>query len=823
MCLLGVLCRVVVFLVQCPGPLGSCSPVWPFLVLCRVSGVLGHLAAVHRCARPLFCVACALFWASWLLFTGVLAWCVALRACGVLGHLAPVHRCAHSVCIFACAVSWATWLLFTGVLARCVKLRVCNVLGHLAPVRRCACSVFCVVCAWSWATPLLFTSVPARCVVLRVRCLGPLGSCSPVCSLAVLCCVRSVLGRLAPVHRCACGVCCAVCCVCGVACAELSCGARTRPSGRQLFVARRGWVPSGRAHVHADGSCFVSGRGWVPSGRAHVHPNGGCFVSSRGWVRCLVRTRPSGRQLVLPGTCSGAMVRCVLCALSRFAAAGGRCCLAAVRVPWLWLAACFSCVPRGPACRAAPRLVRSLSVLQLAFPTRWCLSPARGLSPPELLGGSARHAEAGQGPGSLCLPLTPAEAGALTWLCTVPVPGPPMGLSLAGPFGVGLWLRALRSLACVDPVTDTSGFPYRPSFDEGPSRCTGAVSCGRCHLPLRVGGRHAQVPCVCSSFLAGSGGPASRARFGAPHLSFGRFVLLRCSAPFRLGLPLFCPFVGLLALLCCFFFFPLCAPPLSLAFSDSGPGCPGPWRPVALPPLFFLARCVFLFVSSRSLFLFRPTPPFFLFSTLFVRPRCLMLTLVPAPGLVGLGAVWSFPPPPLPFSFPVARLFFCLFPPALLLLSRPHPPPFFWRFSSPPPGVCLVGLPLFRSLCSPTWPLAAPPPPALVCVLQLSPLPLGALCLPSNVVLVSACLASVGVARPLQPPPPPPSAVRVLPCAVWCRRVLLPFRLMFCGSLVFCGAVLQCSVLRVALWCRALLCCGLLSAVRCSFGRSCPC
>ena len=32
--------------------------------------------------------------------------------CGVLGLLAPVHRCARLVRCFACAVSWATWLLF---------------------------------------------------------------------------------------------------------------------------------------------------------------------------------------------------------------------------------------------------------------------------------------------------------------------------------------------------------------------------------------------------------------------------------------------------------------------------------------------------------------------------------------------------------------------------------------------------------------------------------------------------------------------------------------------------------------------------------------
>ena len=243
----------------------------------RVCGVLGHLAPVHRCARSVCCVACAVSWASWLLFTGVPARCVVSRVrcpgppgscspvhplgllfcvCGVLGLLAPVHRCARSVCCSACAASWAPWLLFTGVPARCVVLRVrcpgppgscspvcplgvlcwvCGVLGLLAPVQRCARSVRCFACAVSWASWLLFTGVPARCVVLRVRCPGPPGSCSPVCPLGVLFCVCGVLGQPARVHRCAprcvvlrvqcpgppgsCSPVCplgVLCCVCGV-------------------------------------------------------------------------------------------------------------------------------------------------------------------------------------------------------------------------------------------------------------------------------------------------------------------------------------------------------------------------------------------------------------------------------------------------------------------------------------------------------------------------------------------------------------------------------------------------------------------------------
>ena len=65
------------------------------------------------------------------------------------------------------------------------------------------------VCAVSWAAGLLFTGVPARFAVVRLRCPGPAGSCSPVCSLGVLCCMCRPLGHWAPVHRCACCVRCA--------------------------------------------------------------------------------------------------------------------------------------------------------------------------------------------------------------------------------------------------------------------------------------------------------------------------------------------------------------------------------------------------------------------------------------------------------------------------------------------------------------------------------------------------------------------------------------------------------------------------------------
>ena len=253
--LTGVPAPWVVLRVRCAGPLGSCSPVCPLGVLCCACGVLDHLAPVHRCARSVRCVVCAVSWATWLLFSCAPARCVASRVggpgllgscspvcplrvlfcvCGVLGLVAPVHRCARSVCCVTCAVSWATWLLFTAapapsfaLLVRClgplgsrspmcllgVLLCVCGVLGHLAPVHRCARSRCCVACTVSRANRLLFTGAPALSFALLVRCPGPLGSCSPVCPLGVLFCVCGVLGHLAPVHRCARSVCCVACAV----------------------------------------------------------------------------------------------------------------------------------------------------------------------------------------------------------------------------------------------------------------------------------------------------------------------------------------------------------------------------------------------------------------------------------------------------------------------------------------------------------------------------------------------------------------------------------------------------------------------------------
>ena len=153
-----------------------------------------------------------------------------------------------------------------------------------------------------------------------------------------------------------------------------------------------------RALVHPDGGCFCSRQG-LGTLQARTGPSGRQLLRSRqGLVCCRALTGSSGRQLVLLGTCSRAVIRCLLCAPSGFAAPGSRCCLAPVCVPWLWPAASLFELPRGPVWCAATRLVRSLSVLRLAFPTPWCLSSPRGLPPPALLGCCAGHAEAGREP-----------------------------------------------------------------------------------------------------------------------------------------------------------------------------------------------------------------------------------------------------------------------------------------------------------------------------------------------------------------------------------------------------------------------------------------
>ena len=69
----------------------------------------------------------------------------------------------------------------------------------------CVVSLLSRPCS-SWAV-FRAAGVLAPCVVLRVRRPGPPGSCSPLCTPCVWCCVHGFLGLLAPAHRRARSVC----------------------------------------------------------------------------------------------------------------------------------------------------------------------------------------------------------------------------------------------------------------------------------------------------------------------------------------------------------------------------------------------------------------------------------------------------------------------------------------------------------------------------------------------------------------------------------------------------------------------------------------
>ena len=346
----------------------------------------------------------------------------------------------------------------------------------------------------------------------------------------------------------------------------------------------------------------------------------------------------------------------------------------------------------------------------------------------------------------------PAEAGALSSLRVVPVRGPAMELSLAGPCGVGLGLRALRWFACVDSVIDASGFPYRPSFDGGLGRCTGAVSCRRRHLSLRVGGCQGRVPCVCACARPSWPGREDRPpRRVLVRLTFPLaalcFIFARLPPGWDCSLlvPLFAFF--LLAL------FPLRAPVVSFFLWSPAPGALGlgSLRSSSLPVLrvFFCAPPLSLPCSC-----FGPRVPW-----------ALALCVVFYVGLPLLGSscaltasVYSAWPlaapwwllPPLPFLCLVVfvaaarcSVFFCA--PSLSLAFSGYRPRQPWALALC--DVYFVGVPLLGSSCAlaafvfSAWPLAAPwwlQPPPPFCVSRFSSLPLGApffFCSPSCLLL----------------------------------------------------------------------------------------
>ena len=175
-----------------------------------------------------------------------------------------------------------------------------------------------------------------------------------------------------------------------------------------------------------------------------------------------------------------------------------------------------------------------------------------------------------------------------------------MGLSLAGPSGVGLGLPALRWLAFVDPVPDASGFPCRPSF-----WCAS-------HLPL-------------AAFSSCFAGPPPG-----------------CGCPF-LG-PLFA-LPPTLFFFCFLFVVVFRFPPLFLAFFRFWPRLP---RALTLCVVFFvgsscaLASFVCLARPLAALWWLLPAPPLLRLLVFVAAARCLAFFF--------LFLLLSAPPFPLAFS-----------------------------------------------------------------------------------------------------------------------------------------------------------------------------
>ena len=377
---------------------------------------------------------------------------------------------------------------------------------------------------------------------------------------------------------------------------------------------------------------------------------------------------------------------------------------------------------------------------------------------------------------------------------------------------------------------------------------------------------------VCVLSLAGSGGPASRARFDAPHL----FLWLLCPSPL-LGLLWsgVAPVLVLLLLPCCFFlffflvcpfFFALC-PLCLLPFLVAGPGCLGPWRfalfvllasrflalralllslcclpegrsqVVAPPPLLFRALPLSLAFSGL-----RPVVPwalvlcFVCFSRplaarLSVRSRLACVSCL----AVGCPLVVAPPPPGLPLlccavSVAPARCLGFFF----LPLCAPVVSGFHWF---PAPGAlglgavrCLLCWPaasrlsvrscLFRAFrlavgCS----LVVAPPP--LCVSRFSSLPLGAVC---RVLCCAVCPWVRCCAQLLRVVPP---GVVLSGAVLLCCASLVPLLVAPCPLAlpVALGPRAVCCVLRVfcrgvvvrAVVCRSALCCVCPGVLCCAF------
>ena len=296
--------------------------------------------------------------------------------------------------------------------------------------------------------------------------------------------------------------------------------------------------------------------------------------------------------------------------------------------------------------------------------------------------------------------------------------------------------------------------------------------------------------CVCLLFLAGSGGPASRARCGAPHLFLWPLCLSALLGPLRAGVaPL--SFAAVAVPRWLFFSASRCLARASFV-SPAWPLAALWWLlPCPPPPL-----CLAVFVAPAcglGVFFF-----FFFFSpssSSSVRPRCLRLSLVSGPGCPGPRRL---------------RCVFCW--PSASRLSV--------RFSLFRAFRLAVGC--FRVV-------AAPPPP--LCVSRFSFLPLGAVC--RVVLCVPGCGAAACCAVPSGAARRPgalcsaalcfavfPRAVCSVLC-VFCRGAVVPAVVRRFALCCVCLGVLCCAFPVLSVLCGAVLRCAGALALCCSCGACC--
>ena len=311
--------------------------------------------------------------------------------------------------------------------------------------------------------------------------------------------------------------------------------------------------------------------------------------------------------------------------------------------------------------------------------------------------------------------------------------------------------------------------------------------------------------CVCLPRLAGSGGPASRARSGAPHLPFGcSWCALCLFGPLWAGVA---PWWFLLGFFFSFFLFPfppLVAPPFCPALRVFRPRDPWALAACRPPPFFFPSPLPLCAPLPPALRVFRPQVPWalaFCCPPPFFCPPLLSLAL-PAFRFPSASA-----PPPL-FFLCFIVLFFLFFLSPFFFFFFPF---FFLPVVRCGAGLCVLGCRVFRRL--PRWCCAVPVVAlsALAGVVWCWLLGLAVLCC-----LLVSCFGGAVLVWPRGSQPCGSAwCVLVFRCPVLCSVALCCLVVVCCRALPFvCVVACACCLFLAA---ARLLCvfCGVVLCVPC--------